>query len=124
MGQQGEVSEIHGSLEWSAKGDSGERHVSVASKDGATTIRGSANLTNAGVLTFLPAGIINLMVLVAGVANLVKDGSPVALIVGLAMLPVLYPILRTVLGKISGSESAKLQRVVDELARRVEEGQE
>jgi hypothetical protein len=35
----------------------------------------------------------------------------------LAVFPILYPILRTTFSKISASESAKLQQVVDELAR-------
>ena len=117
MGQQGEVNEIYGSLEWRAKGDSGERYVTLSSRNGATTICGSANLTNAAVLTYLPAGIIGFIASVVGLIKFVQDGSLAALVVCLTVLPILYPILRTIMSKISGSESAKLQQVVDELAR-------
>ena len=120
MGRQGEVSEIHGALEWSDKGDAGERYVTLSSRDGTTTIRGSSNLTQAAVVTYLPGGIIGLVATVAGFARFAKSGSEVALIVGLTVLPLLYPILRTIFKKVSGSESAKLQRVVDELARLTE----
>ncbi len=120
MGRQGEVSEIHGSLEWSDKGDAGERYVTLSSRDGTTTIRSSANLYQAAVVTYLPAGIIGFITAFAGLARFAKSGSEVALIVGLTVLPILYPILRTIFKKVSGSESAKLQQVVDELARLTE----
>jgi hypothetical protein len=120
MGRQGEVSEVHGSLEWSAKGDSGERYVTLSSRDGSTTIRGSANLTNAAVLTYLPAGIIGLITSVAGLAEFVKDGALIGLVVCLAVLPVLYSILRTVFATVVARDSAKLQKTVDELARLAE----
>ena len=120
MGRQGEVNEIHGSLEWSDKGDVGERYVNLSSRDGTTTIRSSANLSQAAVVTFLPAGMLGLIMSFAGLARFVKSGSEIALILGLTVLPILYPILRTIFRKISGSESAKLQQVVDELARLTE----
>lgn len=120
MGRQGEVNEIHGSLEWSDKGDTGERYVTLSSRDGTTTIRSSANLSQAAVVTYLPAGILGLIMSFAGLARFAKSGSEVALILGLTVLPILYPILRTIFRKISGSESAKLQKVVDELARLTE----
>ncbi len=117
MGRQGELSEIHGALEWSDKGDAGERYVTLSSRDGTTTIRGSSNLTQAAVVTYLPGGIMGFVATIAGFAKFAKSGSEVALFVGLTVLPLLYPILRTIFKKISGSESAKLQQVVDELAR-------
>ena len=120
MGQQGEVDEIHGSLEWTAKGDSGERYVTLSPRDGTTTIRGSANLTNAAVLTFLPAGAVGLIASLVGLIKFVQAGSLVGLIVCLAVVPVLYAILRTIFGKISEAESARLQRVVEDLARLTE----
>jgi hypothetical protein len=117
MGQQGEASEIHGSLEWTVKGDVGERYVTLSSRDGTTTITGSANLTNAAILTYLPTGIVGLMVSLVGFLKYFQDGSQVGLILFFAVLPILYPILRTLFSKISRTESAKLQRVVEELAR-------
>lgn len=117
MGQQGEVSEIHGSLEWTVKGDSGERYVTLSSRDGTTVITGSANLTNAAVLTYLPAGILGLVTSLVGLIKYVQDGSQVGLILFLAVLPILYPLLRNIFSRIFRSESAKLQEVVEALAR-------
>ncbi|MEJ2202803.1 MAG: hypothetical protein P8170_01700 [Gemmatimonadota bacterium] len=120
MGTQGEVNEVHGSLEWSAKGDSGERYITLSSRDGHTAIRGSANLTNSAVLTYLPAGIVGLFTSLVGLIKFVQDGSQVGLVLCLLVVPILYPILRTIFSKIVGGESAKLQRAVDELARLTE----
>jgi len=117
MGHQGEVSEIHGSLEWTAKGDSGERYITISSRDGATAITGAANLTNAAIVTYLPAGILGLVTSVVGLMKSIQDGNLVGLILFLAVLPILYPILRNIFARICRSESAKLQEVVEELAR-------
>lgn len=122
MGSQGEAGEIHGSLEWRATGDSGERCVSISSRDGTTTIRGSANLSNAAALTYLPVGILGAIGSLVGLVEFAKSGSEAGLVVFFAVLPVLYAILRTVFGRVSASASAKLQRVVDELARLTEGG--
>lgn len=121
MGRQGEVSEVHGSLEWSAKGDSGERYVTLSSRDGTTTILGSANLTNAAVLTYLPAGILGFVTSLVGLASFAKKGTLIGLVVCLAVIPLLFPVLRTVFATIVARDSAKLQRTVDELARLAEE---
>ncbi|MGD2120214.1 MAG: hypothetical protein PVJ76_00650 [Gemmatimonadota bacterium] len=117
MGVQGEVDEIHGSLEWRAEGDMGERYVTLSPREGTTTITGSANLSNAAVLTYLPTGIVGIIASMVGLIKFAQDGTLIGLLVALTVLPVLYTVLRTVYGKISGAESAKLQRVVDELAR-------
>ncbi len=120
MGRQGEVNEVYGALEWSDKGESGERSVTISSRDGTTTIRSSANLTQAAVVTFLPAGILGFIMTFAGLARFVKSGSEIALLLALTGLPILYSITRTIFGKFSRSESAKLQQVVDDLARLTE----
>lgn len=120
MGLQGDVSEVRGSLEWSAKGDSGERYITLSSRGGHTAIRGSANLSNAAILTYLPAGIIGLITSFVGLVKFVQDGSQLGLVLCLLVLPILYPILRAIFSKIVGWESARLQRAVDELARLTE----
>lgn len=117
MGQQGEADEIHGSLEWAGKGEVGERYVTLSSRDGTTTIRGSANLTQSAVVTFLPGGFLGIIASIVTFMTAANSGSQVGLVISLAILPTLYTILRTVFRKLSGSESAKLQQVVDELAR-------
>jgi hypothetical protein len=115
-GHQGEAADIHGSLEWSTKSELIDRHVSLYSKDGVTTIRGSANLTNAAFVTYLPAGILGSMAAFISIIVSAQEGNPIALVMGLAVLVVLFPVLRTILGRISKSEAAKLERIVAELA--------
>jgi hypothetical protein len=120
MGQHGEVDEIHGSLEWSTTGESGERFVTISSRDGATTIQGSANLHQAAIVTFLPIGILGVLGAVIGSIVALENGSPLGFVFGLSILPILYPALRTIFRKVTEKEATKLQQVVDELARLTE----
>ncbi len=122
MGTQGEVDEIHGSLEWRAKGDSGERYVTVSPRDDTITVTASANLTNGAVVTFLPAGILGTLASVVAFATAANNASAVGMIFGLGLLPTVYSVLRTIFRRFSQKESIKLQRVVDELARLTEGG--
>ena len=120
MGERGDVDEIGGALEWSSVSESGSRYVTVAGRDGETTIRGGANLANSVALTYLGPGMVGLIVSIIGVARFVKTGSTIGLLIALVVLAVLFPIMRTVVNRISSRESAKLQRVVDEVARLTE----
>lgn len=117
MGRQGEARAIHGALEWSVSGDIGQRHLSLSTRDGTTSIRGTANLTNAALVTYLPAGIMGAFASVASLVGFANTGNPVALAAAVGIPALLYPILRTVLRKVTRSETAKLERTVDELAR-------
>ncbi len=120
MGRQGEVDELHGTLEWRAKGESGERYVTVSSREGTTTISGSANLLQAAIVTFVPAGVIGAAASIAGLLTALNNASGIGVIAVLVLFTTLYSILRTIFGKVSASEAAKLQKVVDELARLTE----
>jgi len=120
MGRQGVASEIHGSLEWRAEGDTGARLITLSTRDGVMTISASANLNSAAAVTFLPGGILGVIVSVAGLSELLREGSVVGLVLFLGVIPILYPILRSILRRVSDSEARKLQRVVDELARLTE----
>ena len=120
MGQQGEVEDIRGSLEWSTKGEVGESYVTLSSRDGTTKIRSSANLSSAAILTYFLPGVLGFITSLVGLIKFVKDGSEIGLVICLTVLPLLYPIVRTLFRKISGHESRKLQKVVDELARLTE----
>ena len=115
MGRQGEVDDIHGSLEWKAEGDSGGRYITLSEKDGLTTVTGAANLTNAAVLTFLPAGVVGALASFIGLVKFAQDGSQLGLIVFLTVFPIFYGILRQVFKVLSRSEAKKLEALVDEL---------
>ena len=52
-----------------------------------------------------------------GFVEFVQNGNPIGLVLALVILPTLYLILRTIMGKAASSESARLERVVDDLAR-------
>jgi hypothetical protein len=117
MGHQGDLAEVHGSLEWRAESETASRYVTISSKDGSTTISSSANLSGMAVSIYAPAGVVGGILSILALITAAKNGSQVGLMLGLAIPPVLYAILRKVYRTISNSESAKLQRVVDELAR-------
>jgi hypothetical protein len=121
MGFQGEADEIHGSLEWSAKGEAGERYVTVSSREGTTAISGSANLTQAAIVGYLPAGVTGIVVSAVGFIGSADAGFAPGMIASLLLVPALYGIIRTVLGRLGASEAAKLQKVVDDLARLAED---
>lgn len=116
MGQQGEANEILGSLEWSGKGETGERYVTLSSREGTTSITSSSNLTQLAVVSFLPAGLIGLIISIIGFVSSADAGNPPVMILSLLILPALFTVIRTLLKKFSVSEAARLQRVVDDLA--------
>ncbi|MEX0891535.1 MAG: hypothetical protein WEB88_05135 [Gemmatimonadota bacterium] len=116
MGAHGEVSEVGGALEWSASGEVGKRHVTVAPREGGTAIYGTADLANAAVVTYLPAGILGTTVSLIGFFASANDGSVTGMLLFPLILPVLYLVLRTILQTITGREAERLHRVVDELA--------
>ena len=119
MGQQGEAEEIMGSLEWSSKGEAGERYVTLSSKDGTTSITSSANLTQLAIVSYLPAGIVGAIVSLVGFLTSANAGNPLMMILSLLAIPAVLTVIRILLGKVGASESAKLQKVVDDLARLV-----
>ncbi len=116
MGPSGEISEIHGFLEWSSKGDFGERHIGLTSQHGVTSITASANLTNAAIQTYVPAGMIGLICSILGMVQAADADLLVGMIFFFSLIPALYLVLRTIYGRISKSVEAKLEKVVDELA--------
>lgn len=116
MGKSGEVSELHGSLEWKAVGESGERLVALTSRDGNTTVSASANLTNAAIMIFCGAGIPGIFASILGITQAADADSLAGIIFFFSLIPTLYLVLRTIFGRLLTSEAAKLQQVVDELA--------
>lgn len=112
----GEAKEIGGSLEWSAKSDLAERHVSISTTGGRTTVLASADLSNLAAATFLAPGLIGVVTAIIAFLEAAEAGDPGGVILGLLLVPILYVVLRTVFGKLVAAEHAKLQRAVDELA--------
>lgn len=124
MGQQGEVSEVGGSLEWSARGEAGERLVALSSRDGTTAVQASANLTNAAILAYAPGGALGLIGALVGLTQAAEAESVVGIVFFVALLPMLWMVIRTILGRYAASEATKLQEVVEALARMAEESPE
>jgi hypothetical protein len=115
-GHHGEVSAVGGSLEWRTKGGPVDRLVSVSSQGRTTTIEASANLRQAVVGTFTSGGIVAAIIGLVG-ASASAEAGPIALVVTSAFLATAYVGLRARVKKAFSSESARLQRVVEELAR-------
>lgn len=119
----GEASEIHGSLEWTDRIERGERHVALTSRDGETRITAGARLTQAAIVTFLPASIIGTMASIITFVTSAEAGNPAGMILAFFILPTLWSILRQVMKRISGSQEQGLERAVAEVARIAAEGQ-
>jgi hypothetical protein len=117
MGHHGKVSQLHGSLEWSHSGESGSRHVTVSSKNGATVINASANLSQLAIVTYLPAGILGAFAAAMVFIASAEAGNAIGMVAGAAILPTLVGVMRSVFRRFTFRESARLQRAVDELAR-------
>ena len=124
LGRAGDVSEVGGAIEWRATGEVGEQHVSVATRDGSTTITASANLSSAAVLAYLPPGML------AGIASLVgfvvsaNDANELGMILSLAVVPAVLGLARTLFGRFTRSQAAALDAAVREVASLVEKGGE
>jgi hypothetical protein len=120
MGHQGEVAEIRGSLEWSSTTESGARHVTVSTRDGITTVRGSANLSSAAVLCYMPGSVLGLIGSGVGFLVSAKNGNAVGMAAFAAILPSLYLAFRGLFRRITKTETARLEGVVNEVARLAE----
>lgn len=112
----GETTEIGGGLEWSGGGDAFHRHVSLSSRDEATTIRASTDLSRLAMMAGVPTGVIGTGIAIAAAIGYSNTGGLNFLVLALAILPVLYMVLRFVFGRVADAESARLETTVDELA--------
>lgn len=117
-GHHGEVAEVGGSLEWRTRGGSVERLVSISSNAGRTTIEGSANLRQAVVGTYLSLGTVATVLGFLGIAASVSDVNLNigGLVLSAGFLAAAYAGLRAMVKKVHRSESAQLERAVNELA--------
>ncbi len=121
MGRHGEVEQIHDAIEWTSSGESGTRHIAVSTRDGTTTIRASADMSQLAVVSYLPAGLLGTMATAIGIVTAAGEGSVAGLFAAVAALPVAYGVARTIVTRVFHSESAKLRSAVDEVAAMVEE---
>ncbi|MEQ9569796.1 MAG: hypothetical protein RLN75_06360 [Longimicrobiales bacterium] len=116
MGKRGEVSERAGTVEWSAKGEVGESHVTISGRDGRTVVEAGANLTQAAIVTYLPAGILGTDFTLAGIVsaaqaeNLVWMGLMGLVPVGLVL------VLRWIFATVSEREEARLTNATHAVA--------
>lgn len=120
MGHQGTAADVHGSLEWKARSDAGFRYVTVSSRDGHTTIEGSANLSPGAVQTYVPLVIATLCIFTPFLIAFLKGGDALGLVLFLGFAPLLYAGLRAIWKRVSAKEAEKLERTVAEVARLVE----
>lgn len=116
FGHAGEANEIRGSLEWSSRSETGDRHVMVSTVGENTMIRASSNLSNLALVTFLPASIIGAMFAAISFVQTANVGNEVGMILSVLLMPALYTTLRTIFSRLGAAESRKLERVVDEIA--------
>jgi len=119
-GRQGEANEVGGALEWNAKSEPIDRHLAVSTRGGRTTIRASANLSGLALMTYVPAAFVGGIGSIIGFMQAANAGIAVGMIFFVSVVPVLYLLLRTILGRMAASEGARLQQAVDELARLAE----
>ena len=100
------------------EGGSIDRLVSVSSTGGRTTVEGSANLRQTAVGTYVSGGLVASTIGFIGIAASVAGPTPHAggLALSVGFLAAAYGGLRAILRKLSNTESAKLERVVHELA--------
>ncbi|MEJ2340469.1 MAG: hypothetical protein P8Y15_16475, partial [Gemmatimonadales bacterium] len=61
MGTTGDLSEQQSFLEWRSSGELGHRVITLSTNEGTTTVRGLADLSQAAVITHLPAGLFGIM---------------------------------------------------------------
>lgn len=115
MARQGDLSEVGGLLEWRCTGDMGDRAITLSSEHGVTTIVGSADLRNAAVVTFLPASILGAFGAILTFVQAADAANAMGMVLAVLILPVLFFALRLLFGRISRSESAKLERTVSDL---------
>lgn len=115
MGRSGELVEVHGMVEWRAKGEAGERVISLASRNGSTMIQGSADLRNAVIASYTPVGIVSIIGAIIAFIAAADSGSAAGLVFALTIVPMVYLLVRTVLGRFIAGEERRLEEVVDEL---------
>lgn len=121
MGSPGRLSELTDLLEWRSEGELGQRVITLSSGDGVTAVDGMADLTQAAVITHLPATLLGIVGSAIGFMVSANDGNEIGMMLFIALLPIVLLATRTVFGRVARSEADKLERAVEELASLVED---
>ena len=121
MGKHGSAQEVLGTLEWRGTGDAGSRLVTVSSRDGSTTVGGTADLKQLAVVAYVPGGIISFLTAVLGFAAATQEGSMLGMGLSLAVIPVAFTGLRAIVRRVAAAQARKLEATVDAVARAIEE---
>ncbi len=116
MGSPGRLSELTDLLEWRSEGELGQRVITLSSSDGGTAVDGMADLTQAAVITHLPATLLGIIGSAIGFMVSADAGNEIGMVLFIALLPMVLLATRTVFGRLARSEAGKLERAVEELA--------
>jgi hypothetical protein len=112
---------VLGTLEWCGTGDAGSRLVTVSSRDGSTTVGGTADLKQLAVVAYVTGGIISFLAAVLGFAAATQEGSMLGMGLSLAVIPVAFTGLRAIVRRVAAAQARKLEATVDAVARAIEE---
>lgn len=119
-GHQGQVSEVHGTLEWTANTDMGSRLVTVSHGEGHSTIRAMARLGQGAAIAFLPSTIASAATVLVCLKTFSDSGNPLALILMPLIFALLYAIPRGIWAHAAQKEEDSFRRVVEEVGRLAE----
>jgi hypothetical protein len=75
-----------------------------------------ADLTQAAVITHLPATLLGIIGSAIGFMVSADAGNEIGMVLFIALLPMVLLATRTVFGRLARSEAGKLERAVEELA--------
>jgi hypothetical protein len=116
MGTTGDLSELQSFLEWRSSGELGHRVITLSTDEGTTTVRGMADLTQAAVITHLPASLFGIAGSAIGFLVAANSGNELGMVMFAALIPTVLLGARKLFSRLSGGEARKLERTVDELA--------
>ncbi len=119
-GQQGEVNEVLGSLEWKTVGEVSQILVTVSPRDGQTSIKILANRAGAGLMTFVFPGMAGLVSI--GIAGAIIEPStvPGVLSIIVAAMGGAFLTSRTIWKATTSRFRARLRELMGALSTTVE----
>lgn len=121
MGRKGQATEIHGAVEWSGGSELVEQYVTMAPSQGGTKVRAVSNLSGLVNLMFgLPLSL-SAVLSVVGFINAADEAVALGMVISLLLVPAVFLVLRVVYGVVVRHEAAKLDALVEELVRTVQD---